>query len=637
LRGESRRGAVQSRRKRVHRRQDGKPLKTKIVATLGALRGTMYVPGSSEAVTLSGRRDEWETFLGWFERGGGHLFDVLRLNMSFYEPREDGTPDPECKELTVLSLLRSQRERFRNVSVLGDLPGPKLRLLGVGEGIELAAGSVVELKLTGDMSSPTICAYGAPVAEEDAGVVSRLRSYVDSEKRPLISVGDGLALLRITRVSDSAVTCVAEDVGRLSERKGVTFKGLSFDIETFRDDDERAVDLLLSHGIDWKEHPWSGGIGDSFVSALAVSFVRRAEDIERAKRYVEGRMLELLRGVMPEMGEEELSREARNFAPDIIAKIETREAADDIERILDVADGAMVARGDLALQIGPHNVPGFQKRLIRLCNLRGKPVITATQMLSSMVDEPEPTRAEASDVFNAILDGTDAVMLSDETARGRYPVQAAEMMAEIAEAAERHLEGIRRFGKPDEEELRRLAQRRSNDLVFESDAETPRMRVRLETAIARAEASGDDWLRELYEEKLTRCNTQRITDEMSAASCAFSRSAADSDAIVAPTTSGRTARMIARFRPDVPVLGCAHDALNQKKLLMSFGVFPVNVGRLAPDGDGLLSDAESVFAACAKLLKSEGLLEPGNLIVWTAGSAVFVPGTTNLIEIRRIE
>ncbi|MCK4915313.1 MAG: hypothetical protein KAS89_04035, partial [Candidatus Eisenbacteria sp.] len=158
---------------------------------------------------------------------------------------------------------------------------------------------------------------------------------------------------------------------------------------------------------------------------------------------------------------------------------------------------------------------------------------------------------------------------------------------------------------------------------------------RLGAAIARAR--GDEWLEAMYADKLERCLTQRITDEMSAASSAFSGSGSDYNAIVAPTTSGRTVRMIARFRPDVPILGCAHDVLNRKKLLMSFGVCPVNVGRMAEGEDALLRDTESVFRACSDILKSQGMLEAGDLVVWTAGSSLFVPGTTNLIEIRRIE
>jgi pyruvate kinase len=616
---------------------DGRPLRTKIVATLGALSHEMYAPDGAETVRFGGTADDWSSFLSWFEDDGGHLFDVLRLNMSFFKPGADGGLDPDCKELKILRLLREERERFRNIAVLGDLPGPKLRLTGVGEARPLQAGQRVTLKLAGDCSEPTICVYGRPVLTEDPGMAARLMEHVTSERRPIVSIGDGAATLTLLEVGSDAIVCESVDQGRLGERKGVTFKGLALDLRTFREDDERAVDFLLEHGIDWEEHPWEAGSAGSFVAHIAVSFVRSAEDIERARLYIERRVAEKLRARFSDMGEDALMREARNFSPNIIAKIETRDAAEDIERILDVADGAMVARGDLALQIGPHNVPGFQKRLIRLCNLRGKPVITATQMLSTMVDEPEPTRAEASDVFNAILDGTDAVMLSDETAAGAYPYQSVVTMAEIAEAAERHLEGARRFGDAEELDRRRLAERRSKDLVLDSEAEIPRMRTRLREAVERARSAGDERLEDIYEDKLERCLTQRITDEMSAASCSFAASGGEYAAIVAPTTSGRTARMIARFRPDVPILGCTHDSLNQKKLLLSFGVCAVNIGRLATRGDSLLMDTQSIFQVCVDALKEQRMLETGDVVVWTAGSSLFVPGTTNLIEIRRID
>ncbi len=621
----------------MHRRRDGRPLRTRIVATLGGLTHEMFDPSGASAAAFGGGASDWEEFLGWFRDGDDYLIDVLRLNMSFYEPAPDGAPDPACKELKILGWLRDNRRTLEGVAVLGDLPGPKLRLMGVGGWSSHSAGDRVTLKLAGDCSTPTICAYGRPIAEEDDGVSGRLASYLEQQERPLVSIGDGTATLRLIDVTRDAIVCEAVEDGRLAERKGVTFKGLSLDLSTFREDDERAVDFLLEHGVDWDEHPWESASAGSFVAFIAVSFVRSAEDVERAKRYVEEKVAERLRPRFGQLGEDRLRLEARNFAPAIIAKIETREATEDIERILDVADGAMVARGDLALQIGPHNVPGFQKRLIRLCNVRGKPVITATQMLISMVNEPEPTRAEASDVFNAILDGTDAVMLSDETASGKYPYQAVRTMIDIAEAAEEHLEGTRRFGREEDAERRRLAERRTNDLVFDSEAEIPRMKARLGSALERATRAGDRWLADVYGEKLERCLAQKITDEISSAACAFSASGDDYRAIVAPTTSGRTVRMIARFRPNVVILGCAHDSINQKKLLMSFGVCPVNCGRTGDGPGGLLGDGESVFRACSAILKSRGTLEPGDLVVWTAGSSLFVPGTTNLIKIRRVE
>lgn len=334
----------------MHRRRDGRLLRTKIVATLGSLGHEMFDPSGRPSRAFTGEEGDWGRFLDWFRDGGDYLIDVLRLNMSFFEPGPDGRPDPDSRELRILRWLAANRADLRGVAVLGDLPGPKLRLEGVGGDVEHRAGDRVTLRLSGDRSEPTICVYGRPVADEDGSIAERLASYLAAEQRPVISIGDGTATLTLLEVSGDSVVAEAAEDGRLAERKGVTFKGMSLDLRTFQKDDERAVDFLLEHGIDWEEHPWDSASEGAFLAFIAVSFVRSAEDIERAKRYIEDRVVERLRPRFGKLGEEALRLEARNFAPAVIAKIETRDAADDIERILDVADGAMVARGDLALQ-----------------------------------------------------------------------------------------------------------------------------------------------------------------------------------------------------------------------------------------------------------------------------------------------
>lgn len=614
--------------------QDGKPLRTKIVATLGGLSHDMFDPSGAERVSFGGSPEDWDRFLGWFREGSGMLVDVLRLNMSFFEPPADGAHHSECKERIVLDWLRDNAESIGNVAVLGDLPGPKLRMGGLAEPLSLASGDRVELRLAGDLGAPTICAYGRPVAEEDADVAGKLSRYLEAEGRSLVSIGDGMATLRLAEVRPDSIVCEALDDGAIADRKGVTFKGLSLALRTFREDDETAVDFLLEHGIDWSEHPWDSRSTGSFLGFVAVSFVRCAEDVERAKDYIDRAVARRLAPRFGHLDDAEFAREVRNFAPAVIAKIETREATEDIERIMDVADGAMVARGDLALQIGPQNVPSFQKRLIRLCNVRGKPVITATQMLNSMVRDPEPTRAEASDVFNAILDGTDAVMLSDETASGEFPYQAVRTMGEIAAAAERHIEASGRSEAAGHLNRRRLVERWVHDLMLDSELEVEAARERLERSLSRTAAEpGTEWLQELYRDKLRHCDEQRITDEISSASASFVAGGSAYGAIVVPTTSGRTARMIARFRPEVPVLACAHDVLNYRKLALTSGVYAVNCGRFRKGSREPLDSSSSVFELCRDILVSRGLLEPGALIVWTSG-APFTAGTTRLVEVR---
>jgi pyruvate kinase len=620
----------------VYLTEEGRLLRTKIVATLGGLSHDMFSPSGTEKVPFRGSREDWSRFLEWFREGPGMMLDVLRLNMSFFDPLEDGVHDPECKECIVFEWLRDNARSIGNVAVLGDLPGPKLRMGGLAGPLALEAGDRVELRLAGDLGAPTICAYGRPVAEEDADVAGELSRYLEAEGRSVVSIGDGMATLRLTEVRPDSIVCEALDDGSLADRKGVTFKGLSLALRTFREEDERAVDFLLEHGIDWSEHPWNSESAGSFLGFLAVSFVRCAEDVERARDYIDRAVAKRLAPRFGHLRDAEFAREVRNFAPSVIAKIETREATEDIERIMDVADGAMVARGDLALQIGPQNVPSFQKRLIRLCNVRGKPVITATQMLSSMVSEPEPTRAEASDVFNAILDGTDAVMLSDETASGVFPYQSVRTMGEIAAAAERHIAASGRSEAAGHLDRRRLAERWARDLMLDSELEADAARARLERSLSRAAGrAGTEWLQEIYGDKLRHCEEQRITDEISSASASFVAGGSAYGAIVVPTTSGRTARMIARFRPDVAVLACAHDVLNYRKLALTSGVYAVNCGRFKKGGDELLDSSNSVFELCRNILVSGGLLQEGALIVWTSG-APFTAGTTRLIQIRNV-
>ncbi|MCU0735047.1 MAG: pyruvate kinase [Methylotetracoccus sp.] len=311
--------------------------------------------------------------------------NVARLNFSH------GTYDDHSQ---MIDLLRSvAAELDTPITLLQDLQGPKVRVgqLPAGE-VDLHEGQRVTLLPAAEYrNEPDAIPIDYPLLAEDAGAGEQ------------VLMDDGLLELRVERVAGCRVHCKVIEGGVLKSRKGVNFPGLDLQLPSMTEKDERDLEFGLTHGVDW----------------VSLSFVRKADDII------------VLRDL--------LARKGHKGVP-VIAKIEKPQAIDNLQAILSVADGIMVARGDLGVEMSPERVPMLQKHIIRQCNLRGLPVITATQMLDSMIRNPRPTRAEASDVANAIVDGTDAVMLSGESAVGDYPVKAVEMLAKIARVVEREVE-----------------------------------------------------------------------------------------------------------------------------------------------------------------------------------------------------
>lgn len=306
--------------------------------------------------------------------------DVVRLNLSH------GTPE-EHREV-IRSVRRLSRDRRQPVAIIADLPGPKIRT-GTwpgGQPLSLRRGRTV--LLTGE---------NVPCAVDRVPITyPGLAGDVRPGDRILLA--DGLIELKVLSGKGKSVRCRVVHGGDLGERKGVNLPGVKLSVPSLTRLDRRLALFAVEAGADY----------------IAQSFVRSAGDVRRLKS-----LLKRLGGDIP-----------------VLAKIEKPEALEDLEAILEAAGGVMVARGDLGVEMGPERVPGAQKRIIRLANRMRRPVITATQMLESMMDSPRPTRAEASDVANAVLDGTDAVMLSGETAAGRYPAQSVEMMARIVAEAE---------------------------------------------------------------------------------------------------------------------------------------------------------------------------------------------------------
>ena len=317
--------------------------------------------------------------------------DVVRLNFSHGEVEEHAN--------RLAAVRRIGEQLGRNIGSLGDLQGPKIRL-GVlpDEGIELVDGGEVVL-LVGRESLE---------AHEDRGVpvlpVVYAQMADDVEPGAIVLIDDGLLRLVVSHVEGDRIWARVVAGGRAHARKGVNLPGVRVSARSLTDKDRADVATMVDLGVDW----------------IALSFVRAPEDVDE------------VRDLVAELGGRQ----------PVIAKLERPEAVDNLEDIVRVSDAVMVARGDLGVEIGPERVPAIQKEMIDLANRASKPVITATEMLDSMIRNPRPTRAEASDVANAIFDGTDAVMLSGETAAGRYPVESVRTMARVIEVAESSSERV---------------------------------------------------------------------------------------------------------------------------------------------------------------------------------------------------
>jgi pyruvate kinase len=439
--------------------------------------------------------------------------DVLRLNLSH------GTR--EQHEEVIARVRAAEQEVGRHVGLLADLPGPKIRLGEIEGGLtQLAPGSELVLttaQVRGGADRITVSWAGLPRAVGPGDV---------------IYLADGRIRLRAEKVEDSDVTTRVEVGGAVSSRQGINVPG-DTSLPAVGESDITWIDFALEHGAD----------------LLAVSFVRTAEDLD--------------------VVHERLERVGRDVP--VIAKIENAKAAENAEELVQTADGVMVARGDLGIELPIEKVPLVQKRLIALAGHHSKPAITATQMLASMVRSSRPTRAEASDVANAIWDGTDAVMLSEETAVGDYPIEAVRIAAEIAKATEKELP----YG---------------------------------------------DWL-------FNRTARQRDVADTVAWVAVGAVYQLGLSALVVPTRSGRTARLVSACRPRVPVLALSPREETVRRLNLLFGV--TSAHNEEPES------LDELLDSCAHRAKELGVARAGELIGITAGVAGQRLGT-NLFEVHRV-
>ena len=435
--------------------------------------------------------------------------DAVRLNLSH------GTHAEHAERAW---LVREIAAKFgRPIALIADLQGPKLRVGDLPEPIVLTRGEHIVIVAEHEAANGDL-----PVAPS---VISQVL-----ERGHDVLIDDGHVRLRVEEVSGGRARCAVLVGGPVSSHKGVNLPGIPLPIPSITTKDAADLQFALETGVDF----------------VALSFVRSAEDVRE------------LRGLIEEAGSH----------AHVIAKVEKAEAIDVLDDVLAETDAVMVARGDLGVEVGPALVPLIQKRIIAKALERGKPVITATQMLESMIHSPEPTRAEASDVANAILDGTSAVMLSGETAVGEYPVEAVAYMDRIARAIE------------------------------------PSMDYRHELPEAHENPS--------------------IGGAMSNAACDLAE-ALRAAAILVPTFSGRTANAVARLRPRRPIIALTHIDWAMRQLALEWGVTPILISESPNVEDLWRSSIDAALEA--------GLVQAGDRVVITAGTAVNIPGTTNVIKV----
>lgn len=443
--------------------------------------------------------------------------NVARLNFSH------GTHEEHLQRVNRLKRIRE--ELGLPVALLLDTKGPEIRT-GVFENgsVMLETGQEIWIRQADIVGTSAAFSLSYKTLSNDVRIGS------------VILIDDGLIELTVTAVEGGDVKCVVRNGGPISDRKSINLPGIQVDLPAMTPKDLEDIRFAIEQEFDF----------------IAVSFVRRASDIRHVRT--------------------ELEKHGGDYIK-LIAKIENQEGVDHFEAILDNSDGVMVARGDLGVEIPAQQVPVIQKKLIRACYTSGKPCITATQMLDSMIRNPRPTRAEVSDVANAILDGTSAIMLSGETAAGKYPVEALEMMVEIATSTE---------------------------------------------------SSVDYW--EIFREG-KHSAAPSVTNAVSHACCTTAMDL-KAKAIVAVTLGGRTARLMSRFRPACPIIAPTINERNRRQLSISWGVVPVLIDEL--------TDTDALFELGMQKAVETGLVSNGDVVVLSGGTPVGISGMTNTLKVQTV-
>ena len=442
--------------------------------------------------------------------------NVARLNFSHGSHEEHAA--------TIAAVRQAALEEKKNLALLLDIRGPEIRI-GTFAGGKAVLHDGNRFTLT---------------TEDIAGTAERVSvSYAglpgDVAPGMQILLDDGLIVLEVLDVTGTEIHCRVVTGGEIRNRKGVNVPGARLNMPAVTPKDREDIIFAVKNDLDF----------------IAAPFTRKAEDILAVRAILEEYRSDI----------------------QIIAKIENREGMENLDSILEVADGIMVARGDLGVEVPAEDVPLLQKQMIKKCNAAAKPVITATQMLESMIRNPRPTRAEASDVANAIFDGTDAVMLSGETAVGKYPVEAVRTMARIAERAETALE------------YKKMLE------VFDQPEEVS------------------------------------VTDAIASATCHVAQEL-DAAAIITATQSGFTARVESKYKPKARIIAVTPRQNVARRLALSWGVYPL---LCRPVGT-----TDEMFAAAIESSLASGYVQNGDLVVITAGIPVGISGTTNLLRVHTV-
>lgn len=447
--------------------------------------------------TMGPNADNRDTLKALVQSG----MDIARFNFSHGDHEE---------QKQRFDQLKSVREELKKpVAILLDTKGPEIRtgLLKNGQKVFLEAGA--EFTLT------------SREIEGDAACVSQTYPELagDVKAGDTILIDDGLIALQVKDIVETDIVCEVLNGGELGMRKGINVPNVRVNLPAITQKDREDIIFGIEQGVDF----------------IAASFVRDADAIRE------------IRAILKEHHAEHV---------DIIAKIENSEGIKNVDRIIAAADGIMVARGDLGVEIPAYEVPHVQRMIVRKCNEKYKPVIIATQMLDSMIRNPRPTRAEVTDVANAIREGTDAIMLSGETAMGKYPVEALQMMVQIAESTEQYL-----------------------DYETMPDYRSIRGDANVSNAVGVAAVR-------------TATNIQ-------------------ADCIVTPTISGQTARLMSNFRPKTPIYAVTPNAWAQRKMQIYWGVTPLR---------GYEEDStEHIISHAMYVVKRDGYVKPGDMVVFTAG------------------